>query len=182
MEKICVVCQKEFKPIHFNSRVCSEKCRKIRYRGTIPKQCQTCHSIFYVKKYRKNNARFCSSRCWTTSDESKKIVVKSTKERNKLNPPIGKNNNNWRGGTTPEFKKRLLNKLWKRLRIMAFEIYGEKCKCCDSKINLHVHHIIPYRKNGKDILENLEIVCSKCHPKIEVTREFKGKFKCLIEE
>ena len=146
------------------------------------KQCPICLSIFYVKNYRKDTARFCSSKCWTTSDESKEIIVKSMIDRNKLNPMVGKNNGNWKGGTTPEFKKRLLNKFWKRLRIMAFEVYGEKCKYCGSEIDLDVHHIIPYRKNGKDILENLEIVCSKCHPKIETVQNFKGEFKCLIEE
>jgi len=64
----------------------------------ITKICNACGKEFKVKPYRKDTARFCSCRCWTTSQESKKIVSESIKKRHQINPVVGDNNPNWKGG------------------------------------------------------------------------------------
>ncbi len=38
-----------------------------------------------------------------------------------------------------------------------------KCKDCDSKESLEVHHILPISQGGKNALSNLKTVCRNCH-------------------
>jgi len=58
---------------------------------------------------------------------------------------------------------------WKRLRIQAFEKYGNRCQCCGASpedgIRLNVDHIQP-RKLFPELalsLDNLQILCSDCN-------------------
>jgi hypothetical protein len=58
---------------------------------------------------------------------------------------------------------------WKRLRIQAFEKYGNKCQCCGASpqdgVRLNVDHIQP-RKLFPELalsLDNLQILCSDCN-------------------
>ncbi len=41
--------------------------------------------------------------------------------------------------------------------------FGKKCNYCGSIKDLHIHHIIPLSKGGKNEISNLEVVCRKCH-------------------
>ena len=67
---------------------------------------------------------------------------------------------------SPEF---LQSKAWKRMRIAAFDKYGNFCQCCGAKpsdgIRLNVDHIKP-RKLFPELalnLDNLQILCSDCN-------------------
>ena len=48
----------------------------------------------------------------------------------------------------------------------------DKCYYCDETDNLHVHHIDKNRDNNK--LENLMVVCFKCHCKIHEHKQRKN--------
>ncbi len=56
-----------------------------------------------------------------------------------------------------------------RLRFIVMRRDNFKCKCCgrspatDSKIILHVDHVIPYSNGGETVLENLQTLCSVCN-------------------
>jgi len=78
----------------------------------------------------------------------------------------GENNPNWRGGITPEGRKRLTRLGWKAIckRIIARD--GECC-VCGSKEGLCVHHIKPWRWSGDDGDDNLITVCGKHHPQLD---------------
>jgi len=63
----------------------------------------------------------------------------------------------------------LQSKSWKRLRIQAFNKYGNFCSCCGAKptdgIRLNVDHIKP-RKIFPELaldINNLQILCSDCN-------------------
>lgn len=43
---------------------------------------------------------------------------------------------------------------------------GNKCQLCKSKINIHIHHVMPRFKTGKDTLDNLILLCQRCHMKV----------------
>lgn len=57
---------------------------------------------------------------------------------------------------------------WKRLRMSAFVLYGNKCMCCGASANdikLNVDHILP-RKTNPELcltLSNLQILCEDCN-------------------
>lgn len=59
-------------------------------------------------------------------------------------------------------------------RKRALMYYGEECQRCGSEDNLHVHHIDGNNdsETGKHLLDNLMVLCSKCHRKyhLEVAR------------
>ena len=57
------------------------------------------------------------------------------------------------------------NEKWEKIREEVFETKGRKCALCGSTINLHVHHIIPLCIGGEDDIENLMVLCEKCHEK-----------------
>ena len=44
---------------------------------------------------------------------------------------------------------------------------GAECVACGSRDDLVAHHKIPRRYGGLDVLENLEPVCRRCHPRVE---------------
>lgn len=58
--------------------------------------CENCGVTFSVRNSRRFTARFCSSRCWTTSQESKQIVSQTQKQRHKENPTSGTTNPNYK--------------------------------------------------------------------------------------
>lgn len=43
---------------------------------------------------------------------------------------------------------------------------GKFCVWCKSTTNLHIHHVLPLSRGGKNELANLEIVCQICHLKL----------------
>lgn len=63
---------------------------------------------------------------------------------------------------------------------------GNSCVYCGSKNSLQTHHIIPRYLGGKNVLENLELLCKKCHKKVhnqlkKIYLRKKTKLKGLIE-
>jgi hypothetical protein len=59
----------------------------------------------------------------------------------------------------PEDLKRLDN------RAKTHERDGYRCTSCGATEALNVHHIIPRREGGTDDLDNLIVLCRKCHSK-----------------
>lgn len=63
--------------------------------------------------------------------------------------------NVWNGRTT--------HTNWRNVRDEILERDQYCCTQCGSNDNLDVHHLIPRRKGGKDVPENLLTLCEKCH-------------------
>ncbi len=52
---------------------------------------------------------------------------------------------------------------WKLFRVTVFAARGRKCeRCCTIKGEMHVHHL-HYRNFGKEKLEDVQILCERCH-------------------
>ena len=49
------------------------------------------------------------------------------------------------------------------VRKLLYQALGSMCKICDETINLEIDHIIPMCLGGKNILSNVQLLCSKCH-------------------
>lgn len=43
-----------------------------------------------------------------------------------------------------------------------------RCRCCYSKKNLEIHHILPRSEGGTDSYRNLIVLCKDCHNKVEL--------------
>jgi 5-methylcytosine-specific restriction endonuclease McrA len=51
--------------------------------------------------------------------------------------------------------------------LSAMVTAGASCVACGTRDDLVAHHRIPRRYGGLDVLENLEPVCRRCHPRVE---------------
>jgi hypothetical protein len=60
---------------------------------------------------------------------------------------------------------------WQAIRIQTLERDSYQCQHCGKKDKLEIHHLIPRRKGGLDVLENTLTVCRKCHKTIEPCRK-----------
>jgi hypothetical protein len=49
------------------------------------------------------------------------------------------------------------------VRNTAYKAYGRLCGKCLSQKNIEVHHIFPTTLGGTDEVENLSVLCKKCH-------------------
>ncbi len=56
------------------------------------------------------------------------------------------------------------------LRTQIFIRDGHKCRVCGDTANLCIDHIIPKSRGGKDIEDNLQVLCSTCNA---VNRNFE---------
>ena len=55
------------------------------------------------------------------------------------------------------------NKGWSEV---ILDYLGAFCIYCLATQKLHIHHIIPVLRGGKNTMGNLEVVCTDCHKKI----------------
>jgi len=51
------------------------------------------------------------------------------------------------------------------LREKVFRKYNSRCYDCGSLDKLHMHHILEVQYGGKDDIDNLILLCEKCHQK-----------------
>jgi len=67
---------------------------------------------------------------------------------------------------------------WSYRRELIIRKFKSKCISCDERIenNIHIHHIVPISKGGDHSLDNLELLCEKCHC------EKHPKLKTLIDK
>lgn len=73
-----------------------------------------------------------------------------------------------------EYGKYLQSKDWIERRDKFRDIWGNKCACCHSTENLHVHHL-NYECLGKETLKDVVLLCKGCHLKAH-----KGKLRIWI--
>lgn len=70
-------------------------------------------------------------------------------------------------------KSRSNSEEYRQIKQQLLEEVG-KCELCGSTRELELHHVIPVVCGGSDSLENLILVCRKCHailtPKSELTK------------
>ena len=65
---------------------------------------------------------------------------------------------------------------WDERRDQVAELFGAQCDKCGKIWNLHLHHIKPLSKGGNNKIENLQLLCEKCHSKKHGNRNFSAEF------
>lgn len=79
----------------------------------------------------------------------------------------GQNNPAWKGGRRGYYHEHARN--------LAYQAYDKNCANCKTIWNLHVHHIDGNWKNND--IENLKILCQKCHNKEHKSAERIKKYQ-----
>lgn len=62
-----------------------------------------------------------------------------------------------------------MTKRWIEIRQQVLERDDKLCQNCYNK-GENVHHVIPRRLHGRDVLENLIVLCDKCHTLLELRK------------
>lgn len=118
--------------------------------------CSVCGKMFLPTNPRNH---LCSDSCRTQWDKQHGrdrhyidgIYIKKGYNQGK------ENNNNWKGGTA-----------YRHLVVV------ESCEICGSTDNLVVHHRNHNHEDNR--VENLQVLCKKCHQKHHCIRDSKGRF------
>lgn len=122
-------------------------------------ECLTCGKRFvsitesgYIKKY-------CSNKCRTSFGISK--CKNCGIEFNK----ISRSNIYCSSKCSVEFRKSKAPSAheWLLLCDLIHEKFNYKCRECGSDKNMVVHHILPLSFGGTNNIDNLELLCSRCH-------------------
>lgn len=86
-------------------------------------------------------------------------------------------NPNWGEKYGLEFKsyaEYLQSDLWKQKKATALSFIGNCCKICRSKKSINVHHI-SYDRIGKELIEDLSILCRSCHKMVHALVQLDPK-------
>lgn len=150
----CLFCDKIFNvnPSRKNAKFCCYKCKSNyqkdknigRKKNGIFKLCLYCGKEFYTPKKLSERIECCSISC------GRKLYYKSHKIWNYIHGKGGEH--------------RKYGIYWDSHRIKILERDKRICKNC-GKFGNDVDHIIPFRKSHDNSLENLQILCKKCHAK-----------------
>lgn len=79
--------------------------------------------------------------------------------------PSGPMHRSWKGGLT-EYSRKARNSLeYRAWRKKVLERDGYACVVCNSKNNLHVHHIVPFSRDHSKrfVVDNGITLCKSCH-------------------
>lgn len=68
----------------------------------------------------------------------------------------------------------------KRLREEVLEKYGRKCVICGSIEKLQIDHITPATAGGKNVLDNLQVLCQTCNGSKGASGDISEKRKMII--
>lgn len=171
MVKKCLQCSHEFNAERKKTKFCSQSCfamsnkgktRNVTWGAALSKALK---GRKMTPEWRKKMSD--SAKGKIKSPEHCKAISESKK--GKPNPlRAGENSNWWKGGVTPEYKKRITSTRWERLRREIIKRDGGRCQMCGVfPARIEVHHIIPWRISKDDSPENLMTICPPCHRRLD---------------
>jgi len=197
VKAVCTTCGKEFEKYegqvrnddrHFCSRECFEN-RPMKgennpnWKGGLAiVECRYCNEEFEVKPARKDEAIFCSHKCYG------KWLSENVKGENHplygetLEKMQGERNPAWRGGYEPYYGEN-----WHPQRRKALERDNHTCRVCGMEEDGRehdVHHIVPRREfdtvEEANILDNLITLCRSCHGRADIGKIPEEKLRGLV--
>lgn len=186
----CAICGKEFQynPFAHAKKYCSEECRTEAQKNSYAKKksnsadvkiykCKCC-SKEYVYDPKENTRSFCSQKCKekhyrrvNTTDNSDVVelvsyLIAAMNQATQLDCY-----------TSVFFTDSLNPTEIQREAVLSRD--KRKCRVCNSRSNLQIHHIVKRRDGGGNDLDNLITLCSKCHRHIETGNLEHALDKCI---
>ena len=133
------------------------------------KECQLCHSLYFVSPCRTLTAKFCSRNCQLKGQgftEGRKRKIGNANRGQKRPSVTGIKNHNWAGGDWKYWNRNARQRDLDTCQCISEckSHIGKKCGFSDSYI-MHVDHIKPKRLFPELALklENLLTLCPNCH-------------------
>jgi 5-methylcytosine-specific restriction endonuclease McrA len=148
------------------NRIVLKKEKSPNWINRVIKICEMCGDEYEVERRSVDKSHFCSKQCKADYDS--------------INSK-GVNNPNWKGGITKERQGLYSSREWKELTQIVFKrdhYQCQKCRTTGRQYNkLHVHHIISFENiNTRDDVDNLVLLCHKCHSWVHSKKNINGDF------
>lgn len=185
----CKQCGEDYKYPGRFSKYCSKECMNKARERKILKVCENCGKEFETHKAYEKRVTCCSTKCkyeLMIKKNNKPVICKGcgieffpkrTQQKNRTVKSValfhnldcllawrkkryaGQRNPRWIGGTI-----RYRGEDWEIQRQKAAKRDNYTCQIClNIPELLHIHHIVPYRKEKNNSLENLITLCPACH-------------------
>ncbi len=86
-------------------------------------------------------------------------------DANGMSGRTGPLNPNWRGGSSPERQRLYAGSAWRQLRREVRRRDGLRCRRCDARSSLHMHHVKPWATYPALRFDpaNVILLCRDCH-------------------
>lgn len=147
-------------------------------RKNTKSKCLNCDKLFYpaVSEIKRGNGKFCSLSC-VCHYRNKNYLIRTTKKETKtclyckkkfLHIPykgLGKFCSkacfySSKKGKQPWHPNQNVRR---KLKEIAFDVYGYKCEICEYSITVDIHHLIPRSQNGSNNINNIAVLCPNHH-------------------
>lgn len=148
-------------PSRSEDQACVETRRGV-CNSSSSRRCLKCEGPIPSTKYK--NAKYCSERC-----RSAYITYQWCLKNKRFEKPGSGSGGNQEGEKNHQYKTGI--GLYSK---KAFEHYGRQCNRCQSTKHLLVHHKDENRANNE--LENLEVLCKRCHQEHHCIRDLFGRY------
>ena len=156
----CTICNNWFDPPHFNSKCCSDKCRKQARAITIKKYKQTDKGKISQQKWLKSKAREMCEFRYRQSEKGKRgaviRVARYTKKNRDKKAKWDKQYWYRRRGSNAGYMD------WQAISD-KFELLGNKCQLCGATERIEIDHILALSKGGTNHIDNLQPLCKPCN-------------------
>ena len=174
----CLVCNKEFynKPSQFKAKpncykYCSIKCSAIGRSKRVTRFCLVCSNKFEAKlrNVKKGHGKYCSKKCWYSTDKLKEVCSRNGKLRKGKTPWI--NGRKHTEETRGKMSEASLGKPWtekQRVAIMPKLLRGENhpyWKGGITPLNSKIRHSATYKDWAKEVKRIWDYECQICGEK-----------------
>lgn len=156
----CKICGVWFNPPHWNSKCCSDDCRKKARAIAVRKFKDSPKGREAQQRWYNSPARIEIETRYRSKPETKQLAVKRTRRYLLKNPDKRKK---W--DTEYWYRRRGKNAGYMDWQAISdkFETLGNKCQLCGTTERIEIDHILALSKGGTNDIDNLQPLCKPCN-------------------
>lgn len=116
----------------------------------------------HSRKYKKTHIELYRASCRRATKKWMSAHPEYRNQWRERNPNKGRQYNQTRRAKVKEVGGEITAEEWKQL----LDFYGHRCLCCkrtEDEVAIHIDHIVPISKGGRNVIENAQPLCKSCN-------------------